>query len=88
MTEGTNPPSGASRTGPPPPGDAHVESRGRKIAAQGEGNDGVVADGVEAAEPAAREILRDSEERTLDPATVDHEDDGVIRRSSEETAEL
>jgi hypothetical protein len=31
-------------------------------------------------------MLEDSEERTFDPAAHDHEADGVIRRSSSETA--
>jgi hypothetical protein len=41
---------------------------------------------LDAARRAARRMLEDSEERTFDPAAHDHEDDGVIRRSSSETA--
>ena len=40
----------------------------------------------ESARRAARRMLEDSEERTFDPATRDPEQDGVIRRSSSETA--
>ncbi len=45
-----------------------------------------VADDPAGAERAARRILEDSEARTLDPATTDPTDEGVIRRDSEETA--
>lgn len=41
---------------------------------------------IEAARRAARRMLEDSEERTFDPAAHDHEAEGVIRRSSSETA--
>jgi hypothetical protein len=41
---------------------------------------------IEAARKAARRMLEDSEERTFDPAAHDHESEGVIRRSSSETA--
>lgn len=34
----------------------------------------------------ARRLLEESDARTHDPATLDPEDDGVIRRRSEETA--
>jgi hypothetical protein len=41
---------------------------------------------IETARRSARRMLEDSEERTFDPAAHDHEADGVIRRSSSETA--
>ena len=44
------------------------------------------ADDMESARVAARRRLEDSEERKTDESTVDHEDDGVIRRTSSETA--
>jgi hypothetical protein len=44
------------------------------------------AETLESARRAARRMLEDSEERTFDPASYDPEDDGVIRRSSRETA--
>ena len=41
---------------------------------------------MEAARRAARHMLEESEARTYDPAAHDPEEDGVIRRSSSETA--
>jgi hypothetical protein len=68
------------------PDDEQVEHRASGIAAGGE-DDEKVADGDEKrAKRAAESILEESEERTLDNATVDPEDDSVPRRSSEETA--
>lgn len=49
-----------------------------------EGNPPV--DDIEGARKAARRMIEDSEERTFDPATVDPRDDGVIRRTSSQTA--
>jgi hypothetical protein len=43
-------------------------------------------DDMEAARRAARRRIEDSEERTFDPATTDPEDQGVIRRTSSQTA--
>jgi len=42
---------------------------------------------IEAARRTARARLEDSEARTLDPAVTNQRDPGVIRRSSEETAQ-
>jgi hypothetical protein len=50
------------------------------------GDEGQRPENREAAEQMAARLLEDSEERTLDPAARDPEDDGVIRRSSDETA--
>jgi hypothetical protein len=41
---------------------------------------------LEGARSAARAMLEESEERVFDPAAHDHEADGIIRRSSTETA--
>lgn len=45
-------------------------------------------DTIEAARKAARRMLEDSEARTTDPAAHDHEHDGAIRRTSNETASV
>lgn len=64
----------------------HVTERAKKIV-EGQEDDGKVAEGdAKKAKRAADEILKDSEERTFDEATVDPDQDNVIRRSSEETA--
>ncbi len=64
----------------------HVTERAKKIV-DGQEDDGKVAEGdVNKAKRAADAILKDSEERTFDEATVDPDQDNVIRRSSEETA--
>lgn len=64
----------------------HVTERAKKIV-DGQEDDGKVADGdPDKAKRAADAILKDSEERTFDEATVDPDQDNVIRRSSEETA--
>jgi hypothetical protein len=68
-----------------PPSEEHVEDRARELAEGGEGVEDIEGD-PEKAERAADQILTESEERTFDPATVDPEDDSVIRRGSEETA--
>lgn len=62
--------------------DDKIESLAAKLLRSAE-ND--ISD-MEAARRAARRILEESEERTFDPATLDPEADGVIRRSSSETA--
>lgn len=68
-----------------PPSDEHVEDRARQLAEGGEGHEDIEGDPSKA-QKAAEQILRESEERTFDPAARDHEDDSVIRRDSEETA--
>jgi hypothetical protein len=62
-----------------------VERLAQKLMRGGDGNDAVAND-IEAARRAARRMLEESEARTFDPNVYDHEDDGVIRRSSTETA--
>jgi hypothetical protein len=61
-----------------------VEERARKLEHGGEGHEGLTDD-KEASQRAARQILRESEERLADRATTDRDDDDVIRRSSEDT---
>ena len=68
-----------------PPSEEHVEGRARQLAEGGEGHEEIEGDPAKA-EKAAAQILTESEERTFDPATRDHEDDSVIRRDAEETA--
>ena len=43
---------------------------------------------IESARVAARRMLEESEARTFDPSAHDHETEGVIRRSSSETAAI
>lgn len=62
-----------------------VEQRARKLAHGGEGAADLEEDPEKAAR-AARAILEESEARLFDPATIDPDHDGVIRRSSDETA--
>ncbi len=67
------------------PHEDRIKQRAHKLAHGGEG----VADLEEdpkKAERAAQRILEESEARTFDPATVDPDHDGVIRRPSSETA--
>jgi hypothetical protein len=45
-------------------------------------------DDIDAARLAARRMLEESEARTYDPAAHDPEEEGVIRRSSSETAAI
>ena len=62
-----------------------VEDRARELSEGGsEGHD--VEGEPDAATRAARAILEESEERTVDPAARDPEDDSVVRRDSQETA--
>ena len=68
-----------------PPSDDHVEQRARELAEGGEGVEDLEGD-PDKAERAAEQILKESEERTFDPATVDPDDDSVIRRDADETA--
>jgi hypothetical protein len=68
-----------------PPSERHVEERARELAEGGEGIEDIEGD-PDKAERAAEQILKESEGRTFDPATVDPTDDSVIRRESEETA--
>jgi hypothetical protein len=67
-------------------GDGHVEERARELIDGGDEGRAPVAGTTEEAQRAARRILEESEARTFDPATTDPTDDGVIRRSSDETA--
>lgn len=68
------------------PDDRQIADRATGIGA-GREDDDKVADGeADKAQRAAEQILKESEERTFDNATVDLEDDSVPRRSSEETA--
>jgi hypothetical protein len=62
--------------------DEKVERLAAKLLRDGD----PAAPDLDAARRAARRMLEDSEERTFDPAAHDHEADGVIRRSSGETA--
>jgi hypothetical protein len=62
-----------------------VEKLALKLLRGGTEN-GLAAGDIESARRSARRILEDSEARTFDPATVDPEDDGIIRRTSNETA--
>ena len=61
-----------------------VERLAKKLLHGGDGN--LPSGDMEAARRAARRMLQESEERTFDAATTDHEDEGVIRRTSTETA--
>jgi hypothetical protein len=62
--------------------DERVEKLAQKLLRAGD----PAAPDIDAARRSARRMLEDSEERTFDPAAHDHEADGVIRRSSSETA--
>ncbi len=66
--------------------DRQIADRATGIGAGGEDDDRVAEGDADAAQRAAKQILKESEERVLDNATVDLEDDSVPRRSSEETA--
>ncbi len=61
-----------------------IEERARKLAHGGEGHEGL-RDDRDASRRAARQILRESEERIADSATTDRSEDDAIRRSSEDT---
>jgi hypothetical protein len=63
-----------------------VERRAHELVDGGREATPPVAEDEEDGRRAARRMLEESEERTFDPAVRDPEDDGVIRRSSEETA--
>jgi hypothetical protein len=78
----------ADATGPGSegPSEEKVRERARELLEGGREGRAAPADDEESARAAAARILEDSEARTLDPAVRDPEDDGVIRRSSEETA--
>jgi hypothetical protein len=66
------------------PSDDKVRQRAREI--REGGSEGTAPVEEDAAERMAARLLEESEERTLDPAARDPENDEVIRRSSEETA--
>jgi hypothetical protein len=63
-------------------GEDRVERLAQKLLRDGD----PAAPDLEAARRAARRMLEDSEERTLDHAAHDHEAEDKIRRSSGETA--
>ena len=65
--------------------DDQVEKLARKLLQGGDGNHTAAGD-IEAARKQARRMLEESEARTRQAAGVDPNDDGVIRRSSAETA--
>lgn len=62
--------------------DERVESLALKLLRE---NDPAAED-LDSARRAARARLLESEERTFDPAVTDPEDDGVVRRTSSESA--
>lgn len=70
---------------PLPTDDERVDQLARKLLRSASEN-GLDPGDLEAARRQARRILEDSEARTRDPATTDPEHEGVIRRSSSETA--
>lgn len=70
----------------PSPARDKVEQRARELLDGGRETTPRVAEDEDKGRRAARRMLEESEARTLDPAARDPEDDGVIRRSSEETA--
>lgn len=57
-----------------------IETLAAKLLREGEAGD------MESARAMATRRLEDSDARTEDPAVHDHEHDGVIRRTSSETA--
>jgi hypothetical protein len=61
-----------------------IEERARKLEHGGEGHEGLTEDRA-ASRRAAKQMLRESEERIADPATTDRSEDDAIRRSSEDT---
>ena len=61
-----------------------IEERARKLEHGGEGNEGLRGE-RDASRRAARQILRESEDRIDDPATTDRSEDDAIRRTSEDT---
>ena len=65
--------------------DRQIADRATGIGTGGEDDEKVAEGDAETAQRAAKQILKESEERVLDNATVDLEDDSVPRRSSEET---
>ena len=78
----------ADATGAGPPGrayDEQVEALALKLLRSPTEN-GLEPGDVDAARRVARRKLEDSDARTYDPATTDHEHDGVIRRTSSETS--
>ena len=63
-----------------------VDERARELVHGGDEGRAPVVESDGATRRAAERILEESEERTMDPATANPEDDSVIRRTSEETA--
>ena len=66
------------------PSEEAIEERARKLEHGGEGHEGL-RDDRDASRRAAKQILRESEERIADSATTERSEDDVIRRSSEDT---
>jgi hypothetical protein len=66
------------------PSEEAIEGRARKLEHGGEGHEGLTED-RDASRRAAKQILRESEERMADSATTDRSEDDAIRRSSEDT---
>lgn len=62
-----------------------IEALAQKLLRNPDEN-GLAPGDIEGARLIARRVLEDSEARTNDPATRDPENEGVIRRSSGETA--
>lgn len=65
--------------------EARVEQLATKLMRESTDNGSGVTD-LETARVMARRILEDSDARTRDPATRDPENEGIIRRESEESA--
>ena len=66
------------------PSEEAIEERARKLEHGGEGHEGL-RDDRDASRRAAKQILRESEERIADSVTTERSEDDVIRRSSEDT---
>lgn len=66
------------------PDDRQIDDRATGIGAGGEDDDKVADGDADKAHRAAKQILDESEQRTLDNATVDLEDDSVPRRTPDE----
>lgn len=67
-----------------PGDDDRVERLARSLVTSGD-EDAEPFDDIDTARRAAAARLEDSEARTFDPAVTDPDNEGVIRRSSEET---
>lgn len=67
--------------------DERIEALAQKLLRNASEN-GLTPGDLEGARRMAQASLEDSEARTLDPATMDPESDGVIRRTSGETSSV